>query len=160
MKIDILVATMTGTAQLVAQELELTYADDDTAIAVTLMDGLGPAVLAPADDDRIVLVCTSTYGQGDIPDNGKPLYDALAAQRPDLSHLRFGVLGLGDRTYKDTFNAAGAQWETLLLELGARRIGERATLDAASGELPEDTAVEWMRDWLEQARADRVATAG
>lgn len=159
MKIDILVATMTGTAQLVAQEIELSCADDHTAIAVTLMDGLGPEALGPAEE-RIVLVCSSTYGQGDIPDNGKPLFDALAAQRPDLSHLRFGVLGLGDRTYKDTFNAAGARWEALLLELGARRIGERAALDAASGELPEDTAVEWMRGWVELARTERVAAAG
>lgn len=149
MRIRALVATMTGTAQLVAQELELAYGDEDTRIEVTPMDGLTPSVFS---GDGIFLIVTSTYGQGDVPDNGRPLYDALARERPDLSGVRYGVLGLGDRTYKDTFNFGGMKFDALLAELGAQRIGERATLDAASGELPEDTALEWMRDWLEAAR--------
>ena len=150
MRINILVATMTGTAQLVAQELELTFGDDDTEIVVTPMDNLGPEVFGA---DEIYLICTSTYGQGDVPDNGKPLYDALGAQRPDLSGVRYGVIGLGDNTYKDTFNFGGQKFDELLSELGARRIGERAQLDAAGGRMPEDLALEWMPGWLELARA-------
>ncbi len=151
MLIRTLVATMTGTAQLVAQEIELAFADDDTRIEVIPMDGLTPEVFS---GEGVYLIVTSTYGQGDVPDNGRPLFDALAAQRPDLGGVRYGVLGLGDRTYKDTFNFGGMKFDALLGELGARRIGERATLDATSGELPEDVAVEWMRDWLELARRE------
>lgn len=154
MLIKTLVATMTGTAHLVAQELELTYADDDTRIEVIPMDDLTPEVFA---GDALFLIVTSTYGQGDVPDNGRALYDELAAQRPDLSGVRYGVLGLGDRTYRDTFNYGGMKFDALLGELGAKRIGERATLDAAEGELPEDVAVEWMRDWLELARRELQA---
>lgn len=154
MLIKTLVATMTGTAHLVAQELELTYADDDTRIEVIPMDDLTPEVFG---GDALFLIVTSTYGQGDVPDNGRALYDALAAQRPDLSGVRYGVLGLGDRTYRDTFNYGGMKFDALLGELGAKRIGERATLDAAEGELPEDVAVEWMRDWLELARRELQA---
>ena len=150
MRINILVATMTGTAQLVAQELELTFGDDDTEIVVTPMDNLGPEVFTGKET---YLICTSTYGQGDVPDNGKPLYDALRAQRPDLSAVRYGVIGLGDNTYKDTFNFGGQKFDELLAQLGAKRIGERALLDAAGGQMAEDLALEWMPGWLELARA-------
>jgi MioC protein len=151
MKIVILVGTMTGNAQLVAQELELTYGEDGLEIVVQPMDGLGADALA--DPDPLYLVCTSTYGQGDVPDNARPFFDALHASRPELSGIRYGVLGLGDRTYRDTFNHGGMKFDQLLAELGATRIGERATLDASDGELAEDKAVEWMAGWLEIARA-------
>ena len=140
---------MTGTAQMVAQELELSFGDDDTEIVVTPMDDLDPEVF---NTEEIFLICTSTYGQGDVPDNGRPLYEALRARRPDLSGVRYGVIGLGDNTYKDTFNQGGRKFDELLSELGATRIGDRALLDAAGGQLPEDMALEWMPGWLELAR--------
>ena len=149
MNIEILVGTMTGTANLVAQEIELTYGDEEVTINVLQMDDLDASVFNP---DTTYLICTSTYGQGDVPDNAMAFYESLQKQRPDLSAVRFGVLGLGDMTYSDTFNYGGARFEALLLELGATQIGERAQIDASLGELPEDMAVEWMAGWLEQAR--------
>src|SRR3990172_2893408 len=70
MKLDltILVGTMTGTAQLVAQELELTLEDDETRVQTRLMDGLDAGVF---NGGGLFLVCTSTYGQGDVQDNAK-----------------------------------------------------------------------------------------
>ena len=149
MNIEILVGTMTGTANLVAQEIELTYGDENTTITVHQMDDLEPNIFQAGNT---YLICTSTYGQGDVPDNAMAFYDSLCEGRPDLSAIRFGVLGLGDMTYSDTFNYGGAKFEAILLELGAAQIGERAMLDASLGELPEDLAVEWTAQWLEQAR--------
>ncbi|MGH1360473.1 MAG: flavodoxin domain-containing protein [Burkholderiaceae bacterium] len=149
MELVILVGTMTGTANLVAQEIELTYGDDQVAISVVQMDDLTPAVF---ESGKTYLICTSTYGQGDVPDNALPFFNALHAERPDLSAIPFGVLGLGDMTYADTFNYGGAKFEAILLELGAKQIGERAIIDASLGELPEDMGVEWMAQWLEQAK--------
>lgn len=149
--IEILIATMTGTAERVAQEIELTYGDEQTLFSLQLMDDLKPDVFHP---HSIFLICTSTYGQGDIPDNGQDFFEALQAERPDLSGVKFGVLGLGDATYSDTFNYGGARFEELLNELGASQLGSRAQIDANDGELPEDTALEWMRDWLESTRAN------
>ena len=96
MQITILVGTMTGTAQLCAQEMELALEDGDTAVETLLMDKLDASVFAR---DGVFLVCTSTYGQGDVPDNAKAFYEDLKAKRPDLSAVRYGVFGLGDRTY-------------------------------------------------------------
>jgi MioC protein len=155
LKINILVGTMTGTAQLVAQELELVWDGDDATVETLLMDDLDASVFAR---EGIFLLCTSTYGQGDVPDNAKTLYEDLLAKRPDLSHVRYGVFGLGDRTYAETFNSGGRRFDEVLAELGAQRIGERIQHDASSGVLPEEKAEEWAPEWIAQAR-DVVAQA-
>ncbi len=144
---------MTGTAHIVAQEIELAFGDESTLITLRSMDKLGPEIFVA---DRLYLLCTSTYGQGDIPDSAYDLFEALQLQRPDLRHVRYGVLGLGDRTFQDTFNFGGKKLDHLMHSLGAIRIGERAQLDASSGELPEDVAIAWMREWLAIARTRLV----
>jgi MioC protein len=153
MKINILVGTMTGTAQLCAQEMELSLGDGDVQVETILMDGLDSSVFAR---EGVFLICTSTYGQGDVPDNARALYEDLKAKRPDLSRVRYGVFGLGDRTYAETFNFGGKKFDELLAQLGAERVGERHTHDASSGILPEETALEWSQDWLRRVR-ERLA---
>src|SRR5437773_7043184 len=139
MKISILVGTMTGTAQLCAQEMELALDDGDNRVETLLMDQLDSSVFSR---EGVFLICTSTYGQGDVPDNARALYDDLRAKRPNLSGVRYGVFGLGDRTYAETFNFGGKRFDDILTELGATRIGERYKHDASSGVLPEETALE------------------
>ena len=153
LQIHILVGTMTGTAQLCAQEMELALDDGETQVVTVMMDGLDSAVF---ERDGVFLVCTSTYGQGDVPDNARALYEDLKAKRPNLSHVRYGVFGLGDRTYAETFNFGGKRFDEVLTELGAQRIGERHMHDASSGVLPEETALEWCQDWLAKVK-ERVA---
>ncbi len=53
----------------------------------------------------IWFIISSTHGAGDIPDNLVPFYDALQEQKPDLSAVRFGAIGIGSREY-DTFCGA------------------------------------------------------
>src|ERR671915_1247360 len=153
MQIHILVGTMTGTAQLCAQEMELALDDGETEVATLMMDGLDSSVF---EREGVFLICTSTYGQGDVPDNARALYEDLKAKRPNLSQMRYGVFGLGDRTYAETFNFGGKRFDELLTELGAERIGERHMHDASSGVLPEETALEWCHDWLAKVK-ERVA---
>jgi len=153
MRIHILVGTMTGTAQLCAQEMELALDDGETQVGTLMMDALDSSVF---DREGVFLVCTSTYGQGDVPDNARSFYEDLKAKRPDLSRVLYGVFGLGDRTYAETFNFGGKRFDELLGELGARRIGERHMHDASSGVLPEETALEWCQEWLAKVK-QRVA---
>jgi MioC protein len=152
-KVRILVGTMTGTAQLCAQEMELALDDGETQVETLLMDQLDSSVF---EREGVFLICTSTYGQGDVPDNARALYEDLKAKRPNLGKVRYGVFGLGDRTYAETFNFGGKRFDELLAELGAERIGQRHMHDASSGILPEETALEWCQDWLAQVR-DRLA---
>ena len=154
MNIHILVGTMTGTAQLCAQEMELALDDGETQVSTLMMDQLDATVFRR---EGVFLVCTSTYGQGDVPDNARALYEDLKAKRPDLSRVRYGVFGLGDRTYAETFNFGGKRFDELLAELGARRIGERHMHDASSGVLPEETALEWCQEWLAKVKESVAA---
>ncbi|MEQ1881366.1 MAG: flavodoxin domain-containing protein [Burkholderiales bacterium] len=146
----VLVGTMTGTAQLVAQELELLYGDDDACIRVMLMDGLEAKIFS---EGGLFLICTSTYGQGDVPDNAKQLFESLQSSRPALTQVEYGVIGLGDRTYAETFCFGGKRFDQLLSELGARRIGEPMLHDASAGTMAEEVAAEWAQEWLALCRS-------
>jgi MioC protein len=156
MKIVILVGTMTENATHAADEIAHAYKGKGVDIEVEMMDFVDIGVF---ERDAVFLIVTSTYGQGDVPDNAKPLYEALCSQRPDLRRVRYGVFGLGDRTYVQTFNNGGKRFDEILSELGAKRIGERAMHDASCGDLPEDVAVEWFAQWLPQCQQTLLEAA-
>ncbi|MCK7493144.1 MAG: flavodoxin domain-containing protein [Comamonadaceae bacterium] len=77
-----------------------------------------------------MLLCTSTHGDGELPDNLAPFARRLQEARPDLSHLRYGVIALGDQTYQNTSCRAGKDMDALLASLGAHKVGERLEIDA------------------------------
>lgn len=149
LELTILVGTQTGTAELVAQELELRLDDSDTRVHTRLMDDLDASVF---ESGGLFLICTSTFGQGDVPDNAQQLFESLRDARPDLSNVHYGVFGLGDRTYADTFCFGGKRFDQLLGQLGANRVGEVVLHDASTGTLPEDDAADWIEDWIALCR--------
>jgi MioC protein len=156
LKLTILVGTMTGTAQLVADEVADALARDGVAAEVVVMDGLDAEVFAAGG---AFLICTSTYGQGDVPDNAQKLFADLEARKPDLARVAYGIIALGDRTYAQTFCFGGKRFDALLQSLGARRIGEVMIHDASAGTIPEEEAVTWIGPWLAQFRAARDKAA-
>jgi MioC protein len=154
--ITILVGTMTGTAELVADEVKDTLAAEGVATRVLAMDKLTSAVF---EQPGRFLICTSTYGQGDVPDNARDFFAALETARPDLAHVEYGVIALGDRTYAQTFCFGGKRFDQLLSSLGARRLGEVLLHDASAGTVPEEVAVEWARRWAGDHLRDRSEAA-
>jgi MioC protein len=142
----ILVGTMTGTAEIVAEELRDGLRSEGHAAEILPMDRLRAEAFA---EGGLYLLCTSTYGQGDVPDNGRDFFEALEHERPDLSQVSFGLFGLGDSTYADTFCFGGKRFQRLLTELGATLLGQPFYHDASSGTLPEEEAVGWLKGWLE-----------
>ncbi|HZF01736.1 MAG TPA: sulfite reductase subunit alpha [Methylomirabilota bacterium] len=69
-----------------------------------------------------LLVVTSTYGDGDMPDNAQAFWDWLQTDvAKSLSHLNYSVLALGDTNYEN-FCAAGKKIDARLEQLGAKRI--------------------------------------
>jgi MioC protein len=151
MKLKILVGTMTSTAEYVAQAIQMDCADLADPIDVQLMDDLDTSAF---DEDALYLICTSTYGAGDVPDNDQALYAALDAQPKFLGHVRFGVIALGDSAgHGATFCFGGRKFDERLRDLGAQRIGEILCLDAAVTTTPEQDGATWCRAWLAQALA-------
>jgi flavodoxin len=145
--ITILVGTMTGTAEMVAQEVQQALETAGHQANIQVMDGLDASVFQAGGT---FLICTSTYGNGDVPDNAQALYGSLETDRPDLSNVTYGVIALGDITYKDTYCQGGIRFDKLLTELGAHRAGEMLMHDASSGTLPEEIAAQWVVPWVEQ----------
>jgi MioC protein len=143
-KVAILVGTMTGTAELVAAEVQSALEGAGFEAAIHLMDHLKASTF---DDDVVYLICTSTYGNGDVPDNGQAFFEDLETKRPDLSAVVFGLIALGDTTYKATFCQGGLRFDELLRSLGAKRLGDLLH-DAGGGTLPEDVAAAWVLEWV------------
>ena len=125
-------------------------------IDIVMMDGLDTSAF---DENALYLICTSTYGSGDVPDNARGLYDALDTQPKFLGHVRYGVIALGDRTYVQTFAFGGKKFDERLQGLGAHRIGDVWCHDASAGTMPEEEGTAWCRQWLTQALADEKVTA-
>ncbi|MEQ9813356.1 MAG: flavodoxin domain-containing protein [Azospirillaceae bacterium] len=146
--ITIYVGTMTGTAEMVAEEIQDWIESTGGSAEIVLMDDLDETAF---DEDKLYFICTSTYGQGDVPDNAQAFYDKLKEARPDLSHVRYGLIGLGDSTYQQTFAFGGKQFDRLLGELGASRIGDAFYHDASGGDLPEEVGLDWFRTWAPDA---------
>jgi MioC protein len=154
-EVEILVGTMSGTADMVADELSTQLRKKQIRCRIRDMSECSPATLRPGVR---YIICTATYGEGDLPDNAQPFYDALAAAAPDLAAIRYGVICLGDRIYATTFCGAGKRFDALLASLGAVRIGERMENDASAGTFADEAAVEWLGGWLAAcAEADLCA---
>jgi MioC protein len=150
--LKIYVGTMTGTAEYVAQAIQMDCADLVSDIKVVMMDNL--SISAFDEADCLYLICTSTYGAGDVPDNAAHLYNSLLSEPKGLTHVRYGVIALGDHgSYPQTFANGGRRFDAALADLGAQRIGDIFTHDASSGTMPETEGTAWARGWLAQASA-------
>lgn len=81
-----------------------------------------------AKERRLFLV-VSTHGDGDPPDDARPLVDFLLGRRaPQLPALEFAVLALGDSSYPK-YCETGRQLDARLAALGARRLFDRIDCD-------------------------------
>ena len=69
-----------------------------------------------------LLIVTSTYGDGEPPDNAAAIHQSLhAAAAPKLPSLTFAVLALGDSDYAE-FCKCGRDFDQQLAALGAKRL--------------------------------------
>ena len=158
MKLKILVGTMTSTADYVAQAIQMDCTDLVNDIEVQMMDSLDISTFSVEQaKDAIYLICTSTYGQGDVPDNARALDESMAATPQFLGHIKYGVIALGDRTYLQTFCFGGKKFDERLIDLGARRIGDVYCHDASTGTMPEEEGTAWCRQWLSKVLQSTAA---
>lgn len=141
-EITLISGSTLGSAEYVAEHLENLL--QQAGFATTCLHG---PELHEVPLQGLWLVVTSTHGAGELPDNLQPLLEELAEQRPDLSAVTFGAIGIGSREY-DTFCGAIVTVDRALQDLGARRIGDMLKIDITEHEIPEDPAEEWLGSWI------------
>lgn len=136
--IKIIVGTETGTAEFVADDIEALLEKQQLEAEITL----------EPDEELITtsnnwLICTSTHGAGDIPNNLQPFHNLLLANKPDLSHINYMIIGLGDSSY-DRFCGAAEALNSTLKDLNAKPLIDVFKVDAMDDDLPEDLVIPYL----------------
>ena len=100
------------------------------------------------------LFITSTYGEGDPPDNATPFAHKIMGNQYALNGLQYAVLALGDRQYKN-FCGFGRQLDQWLQNQGAQALYPRIevsnsdpkALNQWREQLSDLTGIELQPDW-------------
>jgi len=143
-KIILMTGSVFGAATLTSDEIETAL--QDASHEVIRPDP--PSIDALTDESvDILIVCTSTTGSGDVPDDLLPVYTGLRTEYPRITHLKYLVVALGDSSY-DNFCGGGVTMDESLADLGAQQIKEPLKLDALEVTEPEDIAPPWVLEAL------------
>jgi sulfite reductase (NADPH) flavoprotein alpha-component len=146
----VLFGSQTGTAEALAKKIAAQARQRGFAPQVLALNDLQPANLLAAVK---ALIVSSTWGDGDPPDNATSFWSWLSADSaPRVENLQFAVLGLGDRNYSD-FCGASRKFDERLELLGARRLVPRGECDVEY----ETSANAWL-DTLWTALSSKTPT--
>lgn len=135
----VLFGTQSGNSETLAKKIGREASTRGFAPRIAGLDTVEAVDLA---GEKTVLFITSTWGEGDMPENATGFWDGLNqnGSSPSLAGVNFSVLALGDRNYGDTFCLAGKKLDERLTKLGANRLAERVDCDVEY-DLP---AAEWI----------------
>jgi sulfite reductase (NADPH) flavoprotein alpha-component len=156
LSLTILYGTQTGNAEQMASDIAGIAKTRGFAPRVAPLDSMAMADLARL---KRLLIVTSTYGQGEMPDTARGFWEALSSdQAPSLAGLSYSVMAMGDSGY-ETFCQAGQDIDHRLSALGARPVEARVDCDTNYAA----TAFAWVDRALGEIRKvegaeDEVAT--
>ena len=136
--IHILFGSQSGNAQNLAHVIGESL-KDDYLVEVFNMASINPDEI---HNIKILLIVTSTYGDGEPPDNASEWMSFLKfADEIDLSHLKYAVIGLGD-TYYPHFCQAAKDFDQYLSKRGANALLKRLDCDLYY----EEQYADWLNE--------------
>lgn len=145
--LTILFGTDTGHSEEIARRLKDQALKQGLDVELEIMEDYNKSDLKSVQNLAIVV---STHGDGEAPLNAFELLEYLQGNRvPDLKHLNFTVLALGDRSYKK-FCQTGIDFQQALLAAGAKEMVPLTKCDVAY----KDDAEAWQGRVLDVLKAD------
>lgn len=124
-------ASQTGTAESIAVQTADALQTAGVNVALRSLSKLDKATLQSTSE---VLLIVSTYGEGDPPDAAAHFVASVMRDTAlDLSRLKFGLLALGDRTYRN-FCGFGRDLEVWLQQRGAQPLFARIDVDRSESQ--------------------------
>ena len=135
----ILFGSQTGNAEELAENTKKLADKAGLESQVFDMDGFSASNLS---NYKRIFIITSTWGEGEMPDNAIDLWESVCSQGPQLNGVHFSVCAIGDTSY-DEFCQAGIDWDNKLQELGGNRTTEIQLCDV-------DFEPEWQQ-WVDKA---------
>jgi sulfite reductase (NADPH) flavoprotein alpha-component len=122
LKLNVLFGSQSGNAESIAKRLLKEAKKQGYEATIAALEKATPAALA---QESCALIVTSTWGEGDPPDNAVQFWQQLSAENDlKLSSLNYSVLALGDTNYEH-FCGFGKSLDSRLEALGAKRIFDR-----------------------------------
>lgn len=138
--INIIIGTETGTAEYVGDEIE-TYIN---SLNLSCSTHLSP-ILSELTPSSLWIICTSTHGAGDIPNNLSTFIKELTNTEVSLSDINALIIGLGDSCYDQYCNAA-KQIISILKNKEVNILTTPLFVDAQNPSLPEDIVIDWLKE--------------
>jgi sulfite reductase (NADPH) flavoprotein alpha-component len=121
-KVSVLFGSQSGNAESIAKRLVKEAKKQGFEATIAALEKASPAALA---QEKCALIVTSTWGEGDPPDNAVQFWEQLKTENDlKFSSLNYSVLALGDINYQH-FCGFGKTLDSRLEALGAKRIFER-----------------------------------
>ena len=143
-KIHVLVGSVTGKSLASAQAIATVFNEHQHDVVV--FDA--PSIEQFEGDADVLLIVTSSTGQGDLPPSMASLFHQLQAQKPLITDKQFAVVALGDRGFA-TFCQAGDTMEAIMIELQGQSLCDRLNIDAIEHFNPVDVSREWALNCLQ-----------
>ena len=136
--IAIFFGSQTGNAEDLANQTKKIADKNGLDATVFDMDGFSASNLS---NHKRILIITSTWGEGEMPDNAADLWEETCENNPSLSGVNYSICAIGDTDY-DEFCQAGIDWDIKFQELGATKVTELQKCDV-------DFEPEWQT-WVDK----------
>jgi sulfite reductase (NADPH) flavoprotein alpha-component len=152
LKLNVLFGSQSGNAESIAKRLVKEAKKQGYNATIAALENATPAQLA---QESCALIVTSTWGEGDPPDNALQFWEQLTADNElRFATLNYSVLALGDTNYQHICGF-GKSLDSRLEALGAKRIFDRidCNVDFEEGAARWQTGVFEALKKIEPSRA-------
>lgn len=123
--LTILFGSQTGNAAGLAEKTGKLAEKYGLTAKVADMDGFDAGAMASS---KRLLIITSTWGEGEHPDNAESLWNTVNSGNPSMGGVSYSVCAIGDTSY-DEFCKAGKDWDEKLEALSASRVHDIVLCD-------------------------------